>query len=51
MINDKSKHIETVQDIEANINKISRSDQQEFRNKVLHLSKGLVEKKMCILVV
>ena len=37
--------IEIVKDIEANIHKIPRSDQQDFRNKVLHLSKGLVEKK------
>ena len=42
MINDKSKQmIEIVKDIEANIYKIPRSDQQDFRNKVLHLSKGL----------
>ena len=46
MINDKSKQmIEIVKDIEANIHKIPKSDQQDFRNKVLHLSKGLVEKK------
>ena len=37
--------IEIVEDIEANIHKIPGSDQQDFRNKVLHLSKGLVEKK------
>ena len=43
---DKSKQmIEIVKDIEANIHKIRRSDQQDFRNKVLNLSKGLVEKK------
>ena len=46
MINDKSKQmIEIFKDIEANIRKIPKSDQQDFRNKVLHLSKGLVEKK------
>ena len=46
MINDKSKQIiEIVRDIEANIHKIPRSDQQDFRNKVLHLSTGVVEKK------
>ena len=46
MINDKSKQlIEIVKDIEANIHKIPRSDQQDFRKKVLHLSKGLVENK------
>ena len=46
MINDKSKQmIEIVKDIETDIHKIPRSDQQDFRNKVLHLSKGLVEKK------
>ena len=46
MMNDKSKQkIEIVKDIEANIHKIRKSDQQDFRNKVLHLSKGLVEKK------
>ena len=45
-MNDKSKQmIETVKDIEANIHKIPRSDQQDFRNKYLHLSKGLVKKK------
>ena len=46
MINDKSKQmIEIVKDIKFKIHKIPRSDQQDFRNKVLHLSKGLVEKK------
>ena len=46
MINDKSKQmIEIVKDIEANTHKIPKSDQQDFRNKVLHLSKGMVEKK------
>ena len=46
MINDKSKRMtEIVKDIEANIHKIPKSDQQDFRNKVLHSSKGLVEKK------
>ena len=44
MINDKSKQmIEIVKDIEANIHEILKSDQQDFRNKVLHLPKGLVE--------
>ena len=43
MMNDKSKHmIEIVKDIEANIHKTPRSDQQDFRNKVLHLSKSLL---------
>ena len=43
MMNDKSKHmIEIVKDIEANIHKNPRSDQQDFRNKVLHLSKSLL---------
>ena len=46
IINDKSKQmIEIAKDIEANINKIPRSDQQDFRNNVLNLSKGLVDKK------
>ena len=46
MINDKSKQmIEIFKHIEANIHKIQRSEQQNFRNKVLHLSKGLIEKK------
>ena len=46
MINDKSKQmIEIVEDIEANIHKIPRSNRQDFRNKVLYLSKGLAEKK------
>ena len=46
MINDKTKKmIEIVKDIKANIHKILKSDQQDFRNKVLHLSKGLAEKK------
>ena len=46
MINDKSNQMtEIVKDIEANIHKIPRSDQQDFRNKVLYLFKGLVEKK------
>ena len=46
MINDKSKQIiEIVKDVEANIHKIPRPNQQDFRNKVLHLSKGMVEKK------
>ena len=45
MINDTSKQmIEIVKDIEANIQKIPKSDQQDFRNKVLHLSKGLLDK-------
>ena len=42
MINDKSKlMIEIVKDIEANIHKIPRSDQQDFRNKVLVEKKSL----------
>ena len=46
MINDKSNQmIAIVKNIEANIHKIPRPDKQDFRNKVLHLSKGLVEKK------
>ena len=46
MMNDESNQmIEIVKDIEANIYKIPRSDQPDFRNKLLHLSKGLVEKK------
>ena len=46
MINDKSKQIiEIGKYIEANIHKIPSSDQQDFRNKVLHSSKGLLEKK------
>ena len=49
MINDKSKQMtEIIKDIEVNIHKNRRSDQQNFKNKVLHLSKGLVEKKVCI---
>ena len=37
--------LEIVKDIEANIHQIPRLDQQAFRIKVLHLSKGLVKKK------
>ena len=44
MMNDNLKQmIQIVKGIEANIHKMSRSDDQDFRNKVLHLSKGLVE--------
>ena len=46
MMNDKSKQmIEIVKNSEANIHKIPMSDQQDFKNKVLDLSKALVEKK------
>ena len=46
MMNDKSKQmIEIVKDIKANIPKIPTSAQQDFENTILHLSKGLNEKK------
>ena len=45
-MNDKSRQIiEIVKDIEANIHGIPRSDQQDFRNKVLHIPNGFVDGK------
>ena len=39
------KDVQNVQvNVEANIDKIPRSDQQHFRNKVLHLSKSFTDK-------
>ena len=36
--------VEIIKDVEANIDKIPRSDQQDFRSKVLHLSKSFIDK-------
>ena len=45
MINSKSKQmLEIIKDVEASIYKLPHSDQQDFRNKILHLSKDFVDK-------
>lgn len=46
VIKSKSKQMmEIVKDVESNIHKIPILDQQDFRNKVLHLLKSFVDKK------
>ena len=36
--------LEIIKDVEASIYKLPHSDQQDFRNKILHLSKDFVDK-------
>ena len=44
-LNCRSKQVvEVIKDVEANIDKLPRSDQQDFRSKVLHLSKSFIDK-------
>ena len=52
MMNDKSKQmIEIVKDIEANIHKIPRSDQQEYGTSFFTYPRVWLRKKVCILIV
>ena len=44
-LNCRSKQVfEIMKDVEANMDKLPRSDQQDFRSKVLHLSKSFIDK-------